>query len=589
MMSAFHKSLRRKVRQELTASQRRHRTRRALKRLLNRFGTLFLWILYCAVAVVWILGAGERPEPLLLLASLFVTLITCLDDLDSRLRCSEWVTRTAFFPVSDERVFNGVWRRYLGGKAVPLLATMWIYAAILTNSLAQPLTWILGATIAVLQVASIVAIQTSVLAYPTRWLSCFPRLTACGLMAVSTLTLAFSLQTEFVAGRLTAHVPWLLAVLPAGWAARSFLDVLSGHLGSASLFLFGATALLVPLPFAYRKLKTAYRIREFDFLGLFHGEVLLYGDRHDKPHVAADLTDSACDPSSLADRQDSDERPLHPTTQEFLWYRVNSSFEPMPIFNWQTHGWLERMVAWLLNTRERLIAELLLDDSGVFTTGWSQRWRKSSLFLALVLSVTAIVPPPFAGHTFLIIALALASVSGAPFFGGYWAGIDLSQGGPAVAARTLPISFREISATVIKTNFTRILVWLPWGLVGGTVAAVQIGYQTAESIELVSKCAYVALVAHPLIFIMRFGSGTTNVRRDRFVDLLSVGAFCIVLVCVLGLSIGLFLLFQVAVYTIAAGAILLLGCSYALWKLYQRWYERGPVDIILVGNDETSM
>ncbi|HEX5444118.1 MAG TPA: hypothetical protein VFW87_09835, partial [Pirellulales bacterium] len=75
---------------------------------------------------------------------------------------------------------------------------------------------------------------------------------------------------EFVA----PLVEWLLLAIPTGWPAGAFLALESPTDVPAALYLAGVVAPIAAFPWAYRKLRRDYAIREVEFRGTFYSRAV---------------------------------------------------------------------------------------------------------------------------------------------------------------------------------------------------------------------------------------------------------------------------------------------------------------------------
>jgi hypothetical protein len=481
----------------------------------------------------------------------------------------------AYHPASDAFLFGQVWRAFAWSSLYMLYLVSVIYVS-LGSARPRPLDWWLGmAGLSVLHWLTILAISVTVVAYfpnwAYRWRSRFGGLF--GLLFLITLAMLFNLGSI---NSLSSPVagPILLAV-PTGWAGFLYGQWLEGGLGHAWGVLIAAVALVVPLPFAYRRLKQGYRIREFAIQGDLGYTAVLEG---------SECSEDVCSPESAWE-----ERPgLGPLNGWPDLPEIHEpSFEAADVgrllragIDWRGQGWIERAVGAWLTPRERLIIEWLLPDAALTGLRWTEQWRKWTPLLLGVLAAFAAAPSVLArgafapflfGFLVYLVACVGFSILGAP-----WGTTSLSRPLSAIDRQALPVGYREVSWAVLKMTRVRLLAWLPLALIAGPVLAWKLDAPSIQGAVIAIKVVYFVVMAQPLWVVLLFDAGTTHPFGLRPILHLWPAVVLAVLVFLAG---GILLFVPGSWPLTAAGVVILAISSYVAWDRYGRWYERGPVDV----------
>lgn len=579
-MMFFRRSLQKRIRQRIRKEQRR-RTKvwRSILRFakrLRQFGAGCFLIVILTLVAARFLTVADKTEVVLVFATLFTVLAVMgrTRGLQSEFRYSDEVLRSSLLPVSDSYVFRRIWRRSLLSSGFTLYLLFALYASLACFGQFDRVVWLQIAAAAIAQWLAVLSLSTCCLAYwPSRRVDLRLSLPFVVLLA------AFLFSADFVAANVQSVAAWILLAIPTGWPAGAFHSVIADSPIPTWGFVMGAVALLLPLPFAYRRLKRSYCVREFEFHGVYGtGAVLDWHAAKRSPQPTGQPTPSRARPSSSGSSRGPKRppRPFVPRPTERDW-TVRSVLDLMWTgLPWQQSGWIERVVARCLTPRERSIAEILTGGSWSCPLHWTRSWRRSAVLLFI--SLVAILALPLSQDWTWIVFLLIGgcALAGAPVFGGDWPRLPLETSDVSNTYRILPISYRETSRVILTVNGLRCLAWLPLAVLGGAFGAWKNGMSPYWGAILAVKLTYVVVVLQTIPIVLRFDQGTRHPWRPKQ-EAIALAAALLILAIMIA---GLFLLFATSPWLTAAGAVVVAVSSYLEWLIYERWYEYGPVDVL---------
>ena len=336
------------------------------------------------------------------------------------------------------------------------------------------------------------------------------------------------------------------------------------HGQSASLFfLFPIIAIIAALPLGLRRLRLTYPRSE-----------ILY------PLRAGSFTAGDEDLDDRDPQQWSDAPDVHAGER-----KVRAAFRPepvnLPIVNWSSLGWMERLAYRFLGPTRLHHAEFLCADQ----ISWSVQWRvglKIAAAGALLLLVWKDIPLWIPWMISVIAAMVLL-----PLAGGTWPGMQLRPAGgtnvmPVYA--TMPISFAQISRVVATINL-RFFVVLPAFLTYGTLLGWRTHMSVVDSLWMTGRIFILLLSVQPFVISLRHSEGTDDTRSLK----LSTLAVLFLLLTLAGVYLACAFAFFVLTESDSVGVWRWVGlaCAFGMflssvlsWGLYKRTYDRGRVDLL---------
>jgi hypothetical protein len=482
----------------------------------------------------------------------------------------------AYMPVSDELLFRQVWRSFIRSTLFELGTITFLYTA---GGLARfgPLAWWLGiAGLSVLHWLTIPALATVFLAYcPSGafWSTLRIVQPSQGLLLISLIAMPFVGRS--IAPHLAPVADTILLAVPTGWTAFVYGRWLDGGSIDAGIVLVAALGLLVPLPFAYRRLKDRYHIREFvvESDGGFAAVVEGF-EREPMPSDVESVSEGTtsqvdADEAFLNDWSDPGkafDRP--PAEFEVEPWRETEVAERRP-------GAIERIVRRWLSPRERLIFECLAPRDDLQGSEWTLQWRRWTLFCLIACAACAVIPSALFSYIGILVPVFLVSLASRftdtaayESYYNYLYYFDKSA---------FPVRYREVSRTILKTWAVSFLGWLLLpALVLGGVLAWKFAAPVLVGVLYALKFLSLIVAALPWLVVLMFSAGTTHpfAVRTGLYFLTTIAPAAVVF---LG---GGFLWFVAETLPLAAlGALALAVSSLGGWYAYGRWYERGIMDV----------
>lgn len=549
---------------------------RRFARRLRLFGTgCFLFSIITLVAARF-LTVSDRPEVVLVFSTLFTVLAIMgrTRGLQSEFRYSNEVLWSSLLPVSDSYVFRRIWRRSLLSSGFTLYFLLTLYASVACFGQFDRVVWLQIAAAAIAQWLAVLSLSTCWLAYRPAW-----RVDLRLALPLLVLLLAFFSAADIVAPHVERVAAWILLAIPTGWPAGAFHGIIADSPMPTWGLVMGAVALLLPLPFAYRRLKRSYCVREFEFHGVYGTRAVLdWRAAKRSPQPISQPSPSRPGPRSSESSRGPKRppRPFVPRATERDWSIMSAMHLMWTGIPWQQSGWIERIVARCLTLRERTIAEMLTGGSWLCPLSWTRLWFRSAVLLCISLAVILVLPMSQDWTWIVFLPIVGCAVVGAPVFGGFWPRLPLETSDVSGVCRNLPISYRETSRVIFKVNGLRCLAWLPLAVLGGAFGTWKNGLSPCLGVIWAVKLTYVVVVLQMIPIVLRFDQGTRHPWRPKQATL----TLAVVLPIFVVMIAGLFLLFAASPWLTAAGAVVVAVSSYLEWLIYERWYEHGPVDVL---------
>ena len=385
----------------------------------------------------------------------------------------------------------------------------------------------------------------------------------------------------------------LILATPAGWISRAFSGgFIDGNLPDLA-WLVPAFLLACVVPFAFERMKKAYRIGEWALPSLSGGEaaldVALEGElarrSADREQYIRDTSSDRSQPASTfsgeearrlrdaqrveAEREEREQmRRWAPSWNE----AAIGSGEFLDAADWSQSGLIEQVAVRWLSDREKLVFEFMAGR----TPGWTPRWVLALVVCAIGSLVTLAVPA--AGLAILMPAIVLSGLLTAPLFGGMWPGFSLVRnGGQFTPIYTgFPIGYREISFVAFKVNTVRCLFWLPLLVGSGAIVALQTGIHPGFGAAAGIKIVYGIIVLQPILIATRFSRGTNGTEGIKTV---SLAILLGVIAGGIGLLAGAGLMLAGRPILWIPGMVLLPLVSIGGWLFYSLLYHRSEIDL----------
>src|SRR5262249_33176150 len=181
----------------------------------------------------------------------------------------------------------------------------------------------------------------------------------------------------------------------------------------------------------------------------------------------------------------------------------------LPVIDWKTLGWIERLAARCLGSDRRQQAEFLAGDQ----IGWSASWKLGLKIAGVGALLTLAVPyiPLWIPWTVGVIAFLCIL----PMAGGAWIGLQPhAAGGTRVTPvnAIAPLSFSQTSRIMITVNLLRMLTGLPFFLGYGLLLGWQTREAVAESFAISLRVFIVLVSLQPYAILLRHSEGTNDSR-----------------------------------------------------------------------------
>jgi hypothetical protein len=344
-------------------------------------------------------------------------------------------------------------------------------------------------------------------------------------------------------------------VTPAGWVAHGFAGLVGTANGLERFWLVPAFVLSATLPLTLRVLQSriasALASPDFAFEKVFVPD----SDSTGEPEEGVSTADTI--------------NGWQPTGLDNQLYSESKSTD------WAQLGWIERLVATLLGSREQIVAEFMLGND---LHGWSKKWRFATIVTLVGTALTLAVPSLPSWLFFL--PMIVAGFLSAPLLGGAWIGFKgpLTSGFCLPAYSVFPLSYREISWVMLKINCARALTWAPLAIVYASALAHRLGYSFAHGAGIGVDVVLIVMALQPVIIAGHFSSGTNDTRQINWQTVLFFSFALALLVIML---VATFMMFIVPTVLVQGSAITVVFATSSLgWVAYKLLFERGRIDVL---------
>jgi hypothetical protein len=353
---------------------------------------------------------------------------------------------------------------------------------------------------------------------------------------------------------------WALASLPAGWVNLAFHEGILGGTANALLLIVPAVAFCILLVPALLSLRRTYSTEELAQPDGLTAEVIvehaigeaLQKEREEDPYLqSVPELERAKSHEFRRDIEASME--AHVLTREFLRYGEAE---------WKG-GPIERAAWWLLNRRERVIAEFMMGQPA----RWSRWWLYAAAGSVGGIVATRLSPDSVAPY--LSIATLFAASLAAPWAGGEWPGFSKFHcAGKHIPLHAIyPLGYHEVGRVMLKANLIRCAAWLP--LVMGVVAwlATRMDSDPATGAVFGVTVAFALATLQPIVAATRFLQGTDATSRltlvsTSFVFLVAMPLF-LLWVAAIGLTFAGAMAYGKATAVVSGvAAVVLSSCFY---------------------------
>jgi hypothetical protein len=343
-------------------------------------------------------------------------------------------------------------------------------------------------------------------------------------------------------------------VTPAGWVAHGFAGSVDGADSLGKFWLIPAFILSATLPLTLRAFQSriASALASPDFLE----QALSPG---------SDNSDDTVDDASSAEPIGGWELTA-PDDQLHHQSKATAGAQP---------GWIERLVAALLNSRELVVAEFMLANQ---LHTWSKKWRSAAL-ITLAGTALTLAAPPLPAWLFFVPMIVAGSLC-APLFGGTWVGFrgPMTSGFYLPAYTVFPLSYSEISWVMLKSNYARALTWAPLAIIYASALAHRLNHSFAYGAEVGVCVVLIIMALQPVMIAGHFSSGTNDTRKLSWQTVLFF-SFALALLTIMVIATSM--MFITLSLLVELGAITVIFVASSLgWAAYKLLFERGRIDVL---------
>lgn len=550
------KAIRKEARTRLRVSRTHWKEYKKLRqwsgmRFVRRGGlyALFLGLMTVSFAV----SLKNQKFPLILLTLYSAaTILGRANGLSELLYKSGDLAFSMHSPVTDKQFFDYAWLHFLKSSLFVWFYSFLAFAYLALAADGRGTLWAASIIAATLQWLLVVSLAVLVALVLQRWPS---------LMKLAAPLYLSVFAMFFVPASVATPIWKVLQSLPTAWISMIFeKGVIDGQARALSMLPL-VLLILSSLPLTYGRLRKTYPMTE-----------LLYP-------LAGNT------PGSYGD-DEYQEVPGERDWQSETWENTSPTANPRIMvahlrpLDWSCSGWLERVAARLMNSREKAIGEFLCGGGVGF---WSAQWRRACMIAAI--GMIAVFLGPWIPVWIPVCAGIIASMFALPVLGGFWSGMQPIKvyGMERPAFADFPLSYTEISRVLAKVNLLRCAAWLPIGLFYAAMLAWRVKLPVEEGIQIGVGIILIVISLQPLLIVGRFSLHSDDTKK---LTLHSVGmtliALCIALLF-LFLMLILFAWTQWAppegrAVTAVVAMAGLFCCSLTLWFCYRIYFDRGRVD-----------
>jgi len=333
---------------------------------------------------------------------------------------------------------------------------------------------------------------------------------------------------------------------PTGWLNYTIVQLSLKKDWIAGVMLIPVAALIFGMRFSWRRLRGFYSLEGFEILPSTSG--------------APDANNEELTDASFGPRRGPTE--IEDNISERLFLQG---------VNWEASGWFERIVARVLNHRERILTEFLVAEK----PGWSRQMQ----ITMIVWVVACLVVWAFGtyGGTITFFSAYILATASLPLFGGEWRGLRQSPSGGVFLPgfSVFPIAFNEIVRILVKVNLLRILCASPFLLSFSAAAAYRLGHSAFSGLNICAEILALLVMLQPLFVLLPISKSTNDTTRMKplwflvFLPMLIVGIL---------LGIAVFMVSSVSFKLVLYALVFLISGGF--FTLYRWMYRKGKFDLL---------
>lgn len=470
------------------------------------------------------------------------------------LRRSASVSVLSHLPASDRHILRKVTREVIWFTiAVVLWVTGLMYGRIASWQPGNIVGWVLALLIAVLQALVCVSVGLILSRFVSR-----------KLLLAAMVSLIAAGSVFLTAGAPSANTVGLVisVLFPSGWVNSMVLPVVQQQNLVAWWAMVAAVTTIAAGWFAWLSLQRSYVILEFEVSSESGVSAVLQGPlaRESTPSIEADATN----------RKD-----VHTIENIERWIRSRQFLEPVER---PRSAWVERLIEFWLSSREVTVLEFLTANRMQWTNGF---WGMVQMGICYMLAAH-FLPGLLPRIEKMGVYLGLFALTFGVWMGPWMGFRSGSSGGCHIPHFAVwPISFDELSRTMLKVGLIRGLISLPLLICLGAVSmdannlnlpTISIILGAALTVFLVSLGQ---LIAEQIGMVARFPTaGWRSIGWYLLWPASKLGVWAAIIVFALGVK-----MMNPLGYVIAAGGVLLLLLSAAgNWLQLRFMHNRGLLD-----------
>lgn len=551
------RAIRRTARERLRASQVLWKDYKRMRRARWHRMQVGRWVVMLyPIVILAVLGQRASDELLILLLSLYCT--ATIFWRSTRFAMTLYRSADlAFFmhaPVTDADFFDFQWPRFLGSSLLVWVSAASVFVLLaLRHGVPYGVNLVAALAAATLQWLVVVTFCVILHLLPLRFMSVRVAIPLYGLGFA-----AIFFPVEWV-----ERLRTVVALLPTAWVPWVFERGVLAHDTSMLARVLAVVVLVAILPLVYHRMRKAYPRFELAYP--------LLANRVNTTETVAESDKGTRRVEVRTESNGERARVVGPP----------SSAIQLPSLNWETSGWIERMVGRWLNARERQAAAFLC---GGRLGQWSSAWKLGVKITAVgivTMFLTMLLP-----EWVCFAAGGVAALCALPVFGGRWDGLQVAASsgtvGPAYAG--LPLSYSEITRVLLKVNLVRYAVWSPIFLIYAVGLARVVDVPWFVGLRMGFEFLSILISGQLVCAMGHHSTGTNDTKRvtwHSFMGILTVLAIAIPYL----LSIGFFLYAIEGARTpeIALAAAAFAGMflfSWLIWIAYRLLYNRGRIDLM---------
>ncbi|MCP5516415.1 MAG: hypothetical protein H7A45_04055 [Verrucomicrobiales bacterium] len=238
---------------------------------------------------------------------------------------------------------------------------------------------------------------------------------------------------------------------------------------------------------------------------------------------------------------------------------------------WTSAGWYERLAVRCLDSRERLLVEVLLGAPPSWTADFWKRLRLAALGGLLILALGQ-----YGGWVFAV-ALLIGAPVALPLTGGMWPGLQAhSMGGIAAPPfALLPVGFQELTRVLMKLSGLRLVLGFPALALLAASIAWKLEADPRQAAAILMKIAALLGACLPCFAVFQVSAVSNDTQRIRWRTL---PLLLLIILTVVGGAAALF--FAGTVVRSLLWMAVVAAASLTLRWVYGRAWARGRFDLV---------